>query len=234
VRVLRLLLQGNWLHWVVFAALLLATILIPFAIWAEHEWKVMNPALVAVTAALLLAADIVLPIVSRVVGATLRKILGAWLGTLTGVARLTPGLHSQLLDRMDNRKSGYARGGRHGCAKILAVAPHVEIFLSNCIGGSQIILHTRRSLPCWRIVFSTFRECMSFHTGAMWDRSPGRLSRRAGAGRSFDHHCRCAPSGSFRVLAATTLSNVGISVVYATIGALASDAWSFMLALPWP
>jgi membrane protein DedA with SNARE-associated domain len=91
VRVLRLLLQGNWLHWVVFAALLLATILIPFAIWAEHEWKVMNPALVAVTAALLLAADIVLPIVSRVVGATLRKILGAWLGTLTGVAGLTLG-----------------------------------------------------------------------------------------------------------------------------------------------
>jgi len=30
------------------------------------------------------------------------------------------------------------------------------------------------------------------------------------------------------------LSNVGISVVYATIGALASDAWSFILALPWP
>jgi hypothetical protein len=43
---------------------------------------------------------------------------------------------------------------------------------------------------------------MSFHTGAMWDRSP--------------------------------LSNVGISVVYATIGALASDAWSFIFALPWP
>ena len=30
-----------------------------------------------------------------------------------------------------------------GCAKTPAVAPHVEISPSNCISGSQIILHTR-------------------------------------------------------------------------------------------
>src|SRR5262249_43221809 len=88
-------------------------------------------------------------------------------GNAHGRGGADPGLYLQLLGRVDNRKSGYARGGRHRCAKILAVVPHVEIFLSNCIGGSQIVLHTRRSLPCWRIVFSTFRECMSFHTGAM-------------------------------------------------------------------
>ena len=34
----------------------------------------------------------------------------------------------------------------------------------NCISESQNILHTRGSMPCWRIVFSTLRECMSFYT----------------------------------------------------------------------
>src|SRR5258707_3532307 len=53
-----------------------------------------------------------------------------------------------------------------GCAKTPAVAPHVELSLSNCICGSQIILHKRRSMPCRRIVFSTFRGCMSFYTGS--------------------------------------------------------------------
>src|SRR5262249_39396125 len=38
------------------------------------------------------------------------------------------------------------------------------ISLINCISESQIILHTPGSIPCWRIVFSTFRECMSFYT----------------------------------------------------------------------
>src|SRR6266481_4237491 len=58
-------------------------------------------------------------------------------------------------------------GSGLGCAKTPAVAPHVEISLSNCICGSQIILHKRRSMPCRRIVFSTFRGCMSFYTGSV-------------------------------------------------------------------
>jgi hypothetical protein len=51
-----------------------------------------------------------------------------------------------------------------GCAKTPALAAHVEISLINCISESQIILHARGSMPCWRIVFSTFRGCMSFYT----------------------------------------------------------------------
>jgi hypothetical protein len=51
-----------------------------------------------------------------------------------------------------------------GRAKTSAVAQYVEISPNNCISGSQIILHTRGSMPCWRIVFSTFRGCMSFYT----------------------------------------------------------------------
>ena len=55
-------------------------------------------------------------------------------------------------------------GSGLGCAKTPAVAPHVEISPSNCIPESQIILHTRGVMPSWRIVFSTFRDCMSFYT----------------------------------------------------------------------
>jgi hypothetical protein len=60
-----------------------------------------------------------------------------------------------------------------GCAKTPALAPHVEISLSNCIFESQIILHTRGSMPCWRIVFSTFRGCMSFYTARVKLGHPG-------------------------------------------------------------
>src|SRR5262249_41875007 len=35
----------------------------------------------------------------------------------------------------------------------------------NCAPWSRIVLRARCSIPCWRIVFSTFRNCMSFHTG---------------------------------------------------------------------
>src|SRR5262249_15987995 len=46
------------------------------------------------------------------------------------------------------------------------VAPHVEMSPSNCCSESQIILHTRHSTPCGRIVFSTFRACRSTQAGS--------------------------------------------------------------------
>jgi hypothetical protein len=76
-----------------------------------------------------------------------------------------------------------------GCAKTPAVAPHVEISLSNCICGSQIILHKRRSMPCRRIVFSTFRGCMSFYTGSViHDRG----------GQATPHSCPLRPESDRR------------------------------------
>src|SRR5262249_20468929 len=57
-----------------------------------------------------------------------------------------------------------------GCAKTPALALHVETSRSNCISESQIILHTPGSMPCWRIVFSTFRGCMSFYTARVKSR----------------------------------------------------------------
>src|SRR5260370_13760105 len=52
-----------------------------------------------------------------------------------------------------------------GCAKTPAPAAHVETSRRNCAPWSRIVLRARCSIPCWRIVFSTFRNCMSFHTG---------------------------------------------------------------------
>src|SRR6059058_3308786 len=52
-----------------------------------------------------------------------------------------------------------------GCAKTPAPAAHVQTSRRNCAPWSRIVLRARCSIPCWRIVFSTFRNCMSFHTG---------------------------------------------------------------------
>src|SRR6266571_6111869 len=51
-----------------------------------------------------------------------------------------------------------------GCVKTPTLAARVETSRRNCVPESQIILHTRGVMPSWRIVFSTFRDCMSFYT----------------------------------------------------------------------
>src|SRR5262245_3147243 len=51
-----------------------------------------------------------------------------------------------------------------GRVKAPTLAARVETSRRNCIPESQVILHTRGVMPSWRIVFSTFRDCMSFYT----------------------------------------------------------------------
>src|SRR5258706_2517453 len=60
-----------------------------------------------------------------------------------------------------------------GCVKTPTLAARVEASRRNCVPESQIILHTRGVMPSWRIVFSTFRDCMSFYTARV---KPGRAS----------------------------------------------------------
>src|SRR6516225_2199205 len=50
------------------------------------------------------------------------------------------------------------------CVKTSTLAAGVEASRRNCIPESQILLHARDVMPSWRIVFSTFRGCMSFYT----------------------------------------------------------------------
>jgi len=76
-----------------------------------------------------------------------------------------------------------------GRAKTPALAPHVEISLSNCISNSQIILHTRGSMPCRRIVFFTFRGCMSFYT---WGNSG--LEPYSGSGNQLSRNRQGPPT----------------------------------------
>src|SRR5437762_9537014 len=67
-------------------------------------------------------------------------------------------------------------GSGLGCVKTPTVAARVETSRRNCVPESQIILHTRGVMPSWRIVFSTFRDCMSFYTARV---KTGKPSERA-------------------------------------------------------
>jgi len=80
-----------WLRWTALTGLVLALILIPFALWEEpiNAWsaRLLTPvagrATVALFVVLLLATDVVLPIPSSFVSAGAVALLGAWEGGLT-------------------------------------------------------------------------------------------------------------------------------------------------------
>src|SRR5258708_11605686 len=75
-----------------------------------------------------------------------------------------------------------------GCVKTPPLAARVETSRRNCVLESQIILHTRGVMPPWRIVFSTFRDCMSFYTA--------RVIRVGGHRSRLLAHVRIARAGS--------------------------------------
>lgn len=80
-----------WLRWTILTCLVLALILVPFALWEEtiNTWtaRALAPAAGRATLAalviLLLAVDILLPIPSSFVSAGSVALLGAWQGGLT-------------------------------------------------------------------------------------------------------------------------------------------------------
>lgn len=80
-----------WLRWTALTGVVLALILIPFALWEEpiNAWSaqlltpVAGRATVALVIVLLLAGDVVLPIPSSFVSAAAVALLGAWEGGLT-------------------------------------------------------------------------------------------------------------------------------------------------------
>src|SRR5262249_36590813 len=57
-----------------------------------------------------------------------------------------------------------------GRAKTSALVRNVEYLEEIVHHRSQIILRMHHSIPCWRIVFSTSRRCMSFHTARVTKR----------------------------------------------------------------
>src|SRR5262249_2405760 len=77
-----------------------------------------------------------------------------------------------------------------GCAKTPAPAAHVEASRRNCASWSRMMLRARCSIPCWRIVFSTFRRCMSFYTA--------RVMSARSTGSQRGRHFRFAPESDGR------------------------------------
>src|SRR5258706_13796952 len=69
-------------------------------------------------------------------------------------------------------------------------AARVETSRRNCVPESQIILHTRGVMPSWRIVFSTFRDCMSFYT---WGNSG--IEPYSGSGNQLSRNRQGPPTG---------------------------------------
>src|SRR2546430_17068392 len=80
-----------------------------------------------------------------------------------------PRLLSLHCEKLETRMSAWGLG----CAKTPAPAAHVEPFRRNCASWSRMMLRAQCSIPCWRIVFSTFRDCMSFYTARV-NRDRGR------------------------------------------------------------
>jgi uncharacterized membrane protein YdjX (TVP38/TMEM64 family) len=185
------------LRWGVLAALLFGTILVPFAIWGETldqwvaagSWSRMAPGLAAGAGMLLLAADVVLPIPSSLIGTMLGTMLGAWLGTAAGALGLTAGC-----------VLGYAIGRGAGSSGLVRVVPADEFrrAMAWLDRYGVVALVVCRAVP-------VLAEASVIAAGGL--RMP-----------------------VVRVLAATTLANIGISAVYATFGAAADNAWGFVLA----
>ncbi len=86
-----------WLRWTALTCLVLALILVPFALWEEPitAWstRLLTPtagrATVALLVVMLLAGDVVLPIPSSFVSAGAVAMLGAWEGGLTIAVGMT-------------------------------------------------------------------------------------------------------------------------------------------------
>jgi len=86
-----------WLRWTALTCLVLALILVPFALWEEPitVWstQLLTPAAgratVALLAILLLAGDVVLPIPSSFISAGTVAMLGAWQGGLAIAVGMT-------------------------------------------------------------------------------------------------------------------------------------------------
>ena len=83
---------------------------------------------------------------------------------------------------MHHSKLGRSTSGMGlGRVKTPEPAARVEASLRIAHHEGQIILRTYGSTPCWRIVFSTFRRCMSFHTARV------KLGRSTSSSRCPDY-----------------------------------------------
>lgn len=186
------------LRWSALALLLLAVVLVPFALWGERldAWVADgsrhggDTALPATVLAGLLVADGLLPVPSSLVSTLLGTLLGFAWGTLLGTAAMTGGVVlCYLLGRWGGRPMALRIVGSEGLAR---AADWLD----------------RRGVPALALCrpLPVLAEASVIAAGA------GGM-----------------PAG--RVLATTALANLGLSAVYAGLGASAAGPWTFLLAV---
>jgi uncharacterized membrane protein YdjX (TVP38/TMEM64 family) len=185
------------IRWLFLGAILLAVILIPWFLWGEQIelWAedlihsaTMHTGWIAVTLALLLASDILVPVPSSLVSTALGFLWGFWGGSLASWAAMT--VSSTL---------GYwiARSGRPLTQRIMG---DVELEHLDALGhrfGDWIVVICR-PIP-------VLAEASVLFVGMAQ-----------------------MPLGRFLLLSA--LSNLGVSIVYAAVGAFSASLNSFLLA----
>lgn len=185
------------LRWGAVAAILLALILVPFFLLEDRmnglsAWLIARerpPIIAKMAVALLLAADVVLPVPSSLVNTASGALFGWFEGALIAWLGMTAGSIAAW---------GLGRSaGRNGLLKLVSDAELARAErLVTRYGDVALVLS--RPVP-------VLAEASSLLAGACG-----------------------VPFPRFTVL--STLANAGISIAYAGVGALASDAPSFLIA----
>ena len=183
-------------RWTIMVVVLLALILIPFAVWGEamDQWvfsrlDVSGSPWLAVLVAGLLAGDVMLPVPSSVLSTASGALFGFVPGTLVSAAGMTIGCSFAYL-----LGAGLGRPAARRWVDVDGLG-QVEGLWTRYGDGALVLA---RAVPVLAEASTVL----------------------AGVGR--------VPLGRFFVL--VTLSNVGISLAYAAVGAYASDVESFLLA----
>ena len=185
-------------RWLILTLLLLAVILIPFAMfgdriegWAQDfiETATHHPLTTAGVLGGLLSSDILLPIPSSIVSTACGKLLGFGIGTLTSFAGMT-------LSCILGFLLGKGAGGKAG---------------SRLVGEGELErlegLHQR--FGAWIIVIT--RPIPVLAEAAVFLAGMGHMETR-------------------QFLIMSSLSNLGVSLAYAAIGAWAAEMNSFLVA----
>ncbi len=186
------------LRWIVLVVIILALILVPFALWGEqiegwtHAFIAAaqdRPGLVVVVLGGLLAFDIILPVPSSLASTTCGFLLGFIPGTLTSFVGM---VISSVL--------GFTLGERLG-----------RPFASKLVGADELqrLESLSRQFGDWAIIVA--RPVPVLAEASVLFAGMGRMSM-------------------LRFMLLSSLANLGISLVYAAVGAFSATEGSFLLA----
>jgi uncharacterized membrane protein YdjX (TVP38/TMEM64 family) len=159
-----------WLRWTILTCLVLALILVPFALWEEpiNAWvaRLLTPtagrATLALLVVLLLASDVLLPIPSSFISAGAVSLLGAAQGGITIVMGMTAAAWlAYALGRVGGEPLTRRLAGEHELARARRLmSRHGSWVLLACRGvpvlaEASTLLAGATRLPAWRFALVT-------------------------------------------------------------------------------